>query len=74
MMMNLRGLIMDDPDNTTHLHTLQLITYSNSDSETKGTGSTYTQFTAHKAPELRYGQQPGRDEVKADYDMMVLPK
>ncbi|KIM86304.1 hypothetical protein PILCRDRAFT_816242 [Piloderma croceum F 1598] len=33
MMMNIRGLIMDDPEHTTHLQTLQFATRTNADSE-----------------------------------------
>jgi hypothetical protein len=40
MMMNIRGLIMDDPEHTVHLHTLQFVTRINADSEMieEGTG------------------------------------
>jgi hypothetical protein len=33
MMMNIRGLIMDDPEHTTHLQTLQFATWTNAGSE-----------------------------------------
>ena len=33
MMMNIRGLIMEDPKYTVHLQTLQLATQNNADSE-----------------------------------------
>jgi hypothetical protein len=33
MMMNIRGLILDDPEHTTHLQTLQFVAPVNSDSE-----------------------------------------
>jgi hypothetical protein len=32
MMMNIRGLIMDDPEHTVHLHTIHFATHDNSDS------------------------------------------
>jgi len=32
-MMNIRGLIMDDPEHTVHLHTLEFAHHSNSGSE-----------------------------------------
>jgi len=40
MMMNIRGLIIEDPEHTVHLQTLQFSTWSNADSEMieKGTG------------------------------------
>jgi hypothetical protein len=40
MMMNIRGLIMEDPEHTVHLQTLQFATRSNADSEMieEGTG------------------------------------
>jgi hypothetical protein len=39
MMMNIRGLIMDDPEHTTHLQTLQFATWTNAGSEIEeGTG------------------------------------
>ena len=39
MMMNIRGLIMDDPEHTTHLQTLQFATRTNAGSEIEeGTG------------------------------------
>jgi hypothetical protein len=34
MMMNLRGLILDDPEHTAHLQALEFITRTNPDSET----------------------------------------
>jgi len=33
MMMNIRGLALDDPEHTTHLHTLQFAVRPNIDSE-----------------------------------------
>ena len=33
MMMNIRGLIMEDPEYTVHLQTLQFATRNNADSE-----------------------------------------
>ena len=33
MMMNIRGLIMDDPEHTTHLQTLQFATQTDAGSE-----------------------------------------
>jgi len=33
MMMNIRGLIMEDPEHTTHLQTLQFVTRTNAGSE-----------------------------------------
>ena len=33
MMMNIRGLIMEDPEYTAHLKTLQFATWNNADSE-----------------------------------------
>jgi hypothetical protein len=33
MMMNIRGLIMEDPEYTVHLQTLQFATWNNTDSE-----------------------------------------
>jgi hypothetical protein len=33
MMMNLRGLILDDPEYTVHLHTLRFARYHDSDEE-----------------------------------------
>jgi len=33
MMMNIRGLIMEDPEYTVHLQTLQLAIWTNADSE-----------------------------------------
>ena len=39
MMMNIRGLIMDDPEHTTHLQTLQFATRTHAGSEIEeGTG------------------------------------
>jgi hypothetical protein len=35
MMMNIRGLILDDPEHTTYLQTLQFVTVTNSDSGTE---------------------------------------
>jgi hypothetical protein len=32
MMMNLRGLVLDDPEHTAHLQTLQFAAYNNTDS------------------------------------------
>jgi len=37
MMMNIRGLIMDDPEHTTHLRTLQFATRTNAGSEVEET-------------------------------------
>jgi len=38
-MMNIRGLIMDDPEHTMHLRTLQLAAWANAGSEVEeGTG------------------------------------
>ena len=33
MMMNICGLIMEDPENTVHFRTLQFATWNNADSE-----------------------------------------
>jgi hypothetical protein len=33
MMMNIRGLIMDDPEHTVHLKTLEFVTQTNAGSE-----------------------------------------
>jgi hypothetical protein len=37
MMMNIRGLIMDDPEHTTHLQTLQFAARTNAGSEVEET-------------------------------------
>jgi hypothetical protein len=37
MMMNIRGLMMDDPEYTTHLRTLQFATQTNAGSEVEET-------------------------------------
>ena len=52
MMMNIRGLILDDPEHTVHLQALTFITRKNADSETEGTLSICTEITAHKASGL----------------------
>jgi hypothetical protein len=36
MMMNIRGLIMDDPEHTLHLQTLEIATQTNAGSEIEG--------------------------------------
>jgi hypothetical protein len=51
MMMNIRGLILDDPEHTVHLQALTFNARKNADSETEGTISICTEITPHKAPE-----------------------
>jgi hypothetical protein len=46
MMMNIRGLILDDPEHTVHLQALTFIARKNADSETEGTLSICTEITA----------------------------
>jgi len=38
MMMNIRGLILDDPEHTMHLQTLQFAAHSNSGQEAEEVG------------------------------------
>ncbi|KIM76740.1 hypothetical protein PILCRDRAFT_826131 [Piloderma croceum F 1598] len=49
MMMNLRGLILDDPEHTAHLQALEFITRNNPESETEGGVSIYAEIPAHQA-------------------------
>jgi hypothetical protein len=67
MMMNIRGLILDDPEYTVHLRTLQFTGRSNASSEMRKIQTLITQTTSvPKAPEpvwLRYGIEiPGDPE------------
>ena len=59
MMMNIRGLVLDDPEYTGHLQTLQFTGRSNATSEMRKIQALYTQTSSvPKAPEpvwLRYG-------------------
>jgi hypothetical protein len=36
MMMNIRGLILDDPEHTSHLQTMEFVTRANPGSEIEG--------------------------------------
>ena len=52
-MMNIRGLILDDPGHTTHLQTLEFANHPNSGSEIEESGSKFEADGIHPTLELQ---------------------